>query len=196
MTLREQFLSLFLMLLMGIWAGASFSVYQRFVHPRKKMRWILLLTDSLFWILQALLLFALLLPVNEGRLRFYMFLGTALGFSFYKVLLEKPFLFIFDKIVCLIVQMSWFIAKTVYQLILFPLYFLLMLVYRLCRMTVSVVLRISCFVLLFPLKLIRGFLRLILPEKWLIGFKKQTIRIHQQLLKGRALLSKFWTRKR
>ncbi|MFT8318653.1 MAG: spore cortex biosynthesis protein YabQ [Sporolactobacillus sp.] len=195
MTLREQFLSLALMILMGIWIGASFSVYQRFVHPGKRMRWILLLTDPLFWILQALLLFILLLPVNEGRLRFYMFLGTALGFSFYKVLLEKPFLLVFDKIVRLIVQICSFIAKTIYQLVLYPLYFLLMLVFKLCKMIVSVVFKIIGFILIFPLKLLRGFLRLILPERWLIGFKNQILQFHQWFLRGIGRLSKFWPRK-
>lgn len=189
MTLREQFLSLMVMVLMGLWVGASYSVYGRFLHPGKKRRWILLFTDPLFWILQALILFAFLLPINEGRLRFYMFLGAILGFSFYKALLERPFLFLFDKLSSLIVRISRFFAKTVYQLIIYPIFFLLMLVYRLCRMTVSALLRILLFLLLFPLKLLRGILRLILPEKWLIGFKNKVIRVHQQILKVGTFLS-------
>ncbi|MFT8363597.1 MAG: spore cortex biosynthesis protein YabQ [Sporolactobacillus sp.] len=192
MTLHEQFNSLAVMVLMGVWIGGSYSVYGRFIHPRKKRRWILLVTDPLFWIIQALLLFTLLLPVNEGRLRLYMFLGTILGFSFYKALLERAFLIVFDKIIGLIVRICRYIAKTVYQLIIYPAFFLLMLVYRLCRMTVSALFRITVVLLLFPLKVLRGFLRLILPEKWLIAFKNDVIRFHQRVLKVRSTLSDWW----
>jgi spore cortex biosynthesis protein YabQ len=185
----NSFASLILMMLMGVWLGASFSVYQRFVRPRKKRHWILLFTDPLFWTIQAVLLFSLLLPVNQGRLRLYLILGVALGFSFYKSFLEKFFLYILEGIISAIVRIWRFVAKTVYHLFLYPLYFLLKLVYILCRMTVRIVLKILFFLLIFPMKILRGVLRLFLPEKWRIGIKKRTVQIQRQLMKWVSFLT-------
>ncbi|EST10360.1 spore cortex biosynthesis protein YabQ [Sporolactobacillus laevolacticus] len=190
MTLQEQYVSLILMIAMGVWIGASFSVYQRYVHPRKGRRWILLISDPLFWIVQALLLFSLLLPVNEGQLRLYYFLGIALGYAFYKALLEKPFMFLFVKIVTAVVRTGRFIAKTVYQLLLYPLFYLLMLVYRLCRMTVSIVLKIVLFLLAIPLKILRGIIRLIVPDRWLIFLRNKGIQIEHKFRQWMTMLKR------
>ncbi|MCL1632473.1 spore cortex biosynthesis protein YabQ [Sporolactobacillus sp. CPB3-1] len=190
MTLHQQSMSLMLMLVMGVWFGASFSVYQYFVHPKKKRRLLLLISDPIFWILQAVLLFALLLPVNQGQLRFYYFLAIALGFSFYKALIERPFMRFFGKCVATVVRTGRFIAKTVYHLLIYPLFFLLMLAYRLCRMTVYTLLKIMRFLFLIPLKLLRGVVRLIIPERLLIYAAKKRIRIQQKFRQWLSLLVK------
>ncbi|MCO7176937.1 spore cortex biosynthesis protein YabQ [Sporolactobacillus kofuensis] len=190
MTLHEQYVSLILMIVMGVWIGASFSVYQRYVHPGRGRRWLLLISDPLFWIVQALLLFALLMPVNEGQLRLYYFLGIALGFAFYKALLERPFMRLFNRVMTAIVRTGRFIAKTVYQLFLYPLFFLLMLAYRLCRMTVSVVLKILLFLLAIPLKILKGLIRLIVPNHWLIFLRDTGIRIRQKFRQWMSVLIK------
>ncbi|MCQ2011243.1 spore cortex biosynthesis protein YabQ [Sporolactobacillus sp. STSJ-5] len=190
MTLEQQYVSLILMLAMGIWFGASFSVYQHFVHPKKGRRWILLISDPLFWIVQAVLLFSLLLPVNEGQLRLYYFLGIALGFAFYKALLEKPFMRLFGKIVAVTVRTGRFTAKTVYQLLIYPLFFLLMLVFRLCRMTVNTLLKILLFLLLIPLKILRGIVRLVLPDRAVVYLAKKRIWIQQKFNQWMSLFTK------
>ncbi|GGL64201.1 spore cortex biosynthesis protein YabQ [Sporolactobacillus putidus] len=189
MTLNEQFASLILMTLMGVWIGASFSIYQRFVHPPRRHRWILLLTDPLFWMIQAVLLFSFLLPVNQGQLRLYLILGAALGFSFYKVFIEKFFMHILDGIITVVVRIWRFFAKTVYHLFLYPLYFLLKLTYILCRMTVRIVLKFLFFLLILPMKILRGIFRMILPEKWLINIKKRTVQIEQRIMKWVSFLT-------
>lgn len=190
MTLEEQYVSLTLMIAMGVWFGASFSVYQHFVHPKKGRRWILLISDPLFWIVQAVLLFSLLLPVNEGQLRFYYFLGIALGFAFYKALLEKPFMRLFGKIVTMFVRTGRFTAKTVYHLLVYPLFFLLMLVYRLCRMTVTTLLKIALFLLAIPLKILRGVVRLILPDRSLLFLTKKRIQVQQKIIQWMSFLKR------
>ncbi|QAA21227.1 spore cortex biosynthesis protein YabQ [Sporolactobacillus terrae] len=190
MTLEEQYASLMLMIVMGIWFGASFSVYQHFVHPRKERRWILLISDPLFWIVQALLLFSFLLPMNEGQLRLYYFLAIALGFSFYKALLEKPFMRLFGKIVFMAVRTGRFTAKSVYRLLIYPIFFLLMLTYRLCRMTVNTAIRSVLFLLAVPLKLLRGIIRMILPDRFLLFVTKKQIQIRQKIGQWVSLLVK------
>ncbi|MCI1859086.1 MAG: spore cortex biosynthesis protein YabQ [Sporolactobacillus sp.] len=162
MTLSEQFGSLGLMILAGIFIGASFSVYRYIALPMQ----LRLLIDPLFWAIQALLLFLFLLPVNEGELRLYLFLGAAFGFSFYQFALEKPFMRAFRSLLGIFGRIVRFTAKSVYRLLLYPLFFLLKLAFGLCRMTVNVILKCILFVLLVPLKLLRWFLRLLLPERW------------------------------
>ncbi|RYM04884.1 spore cortex biosynthesis protein YabQ [Sporolactobacillus sp. THM7-7] len=184
MTLHEQFVSLALMGGMGLWIGASFTVYQRFVHPRKGLRWILLITDSLFWIVQALLVFTFLFPVNEGQLRLYLFLAAALGFSLYKALFETPFLIVLNRMIAFIVFTWRTLAKTVYLLLIYPLYSLLKLVYILCKMTVSIL--VKC--LIFPLKIGRGLLRAVLPEKWQIGIDKRIPQIRQMVVRWTSIV--------
>ncbi|RYL89832.1 spore cortex biosynthesis protein YabQ [Sporolactobacillus sp. Y61] len=189
MTLEDQFQSLGLMVLMGIWIGASFSVYHFFIRPEGKQRRILLLiADPLFWIMQALLLFSLLLPVNDGQLRLYLFLGILLGYSVYKALLEGPFMHGFIRLVAQIVQLWQFTAKTVRLLLLRPLFFLLKVVCKLCKMTLNTILRILLLLLNVPLKIIRGLLYLILPDKWLIRFRTEWVRFSRILMKGLAFL--------
>ncbi|MET1250471.1 spore cortex biosynthesis protein YabQ [Sporolactobacillus sp. STCC-11] len=192
MTLEEQYVSLMLMIAMGVWFGASFSIYQYFVHPKKGRRWILLISDPLFWIVQALLLFSLLLPVNEGQLRFYYFLGILLGFACYKAILENAFMRLFGRIIAVIVRVGRFTAKTVYNLLIYPLFFLLMLAYRLCRMTVNTVLKVALFLISIPLKILRGVIRLIVPDQWLLFLIKKRIQIQQQFGKW---VSRFTRRK-
>jgi spore cortex biosynthesis protein YabQ len=181
MTLQEQFASLSLMMAAGVWIGASFSVHQRLIRPLRRRLLTVILTDLLFWLVQALLLFTILLPVNEGVLRFYLFLGLALGFAFYKGLLEKPFLHLFDVVLSIFIRTWRLITKCVYNLLVRPLYLLLKLIFRLCKMTVNAVLKIVLFLLLLPLKLFRGILHLVLPDKWLLGMRKLIIRARQRL---------------
>ncbi|RYL88191.1 spore cortex biosynthesis protein YabQ [Sporolactobacillus sp. THM7-4] len=190
MTLDEQFASLILMVLMGMWIGASFSIYQRFIHPRKGRRWILLLTDPLFWIAQAMLAFALLLIVNEGQLRLYLILAAALGFSAYKAMFERPFMFLLEGMISAVVQTWRILSKTLFHLIIYPVYCLLKLVYILCRMTVNTILQSFLFLLIFPLKIIRGILRMVLPERWLLSIKKWTIRTEQNIIKWISIVTR------
>lgn len=180
MTLQEQFASLSLMITAGVWIGASLSVHQRFTRPLRR-RAALIPADILFWLVQAVLLFAVLLPVNEGVLRFYLFLGLALGFTFYKGLLEKPFLYGFDFLMSVLVRTWRLLAKCVFNLFLRPLYLLLKLIFRLCKMTVKAVLGIVLFLLILPLKFVRGLLHLILPDRWLLGIRKSMVQMRERL---------------
>ena len=74
MTLSVQFYTIVSMILMGVWLGVAVDTYGRFMHPN---RWsiLLFLSDILFWIVQSLLVFFVLLQVNEGEIRFYIFIA-------------------------------------------------------------------------------------------------------------------------
>lgn len=87
MTLTVQFYTIISMILMGIWIGAAVDTYGRFMHPN---RWsvILFISDILFWIVQGFLIFFVLLKVNEGEIRFYIFLALLCGFAMYRALFQ------------------------------------------------------------------------------------------------------------
>ncbi|MCL2854389.1 MAG: septum formation initiator family protein [Defluviitaleaceae bacterium] len=74
-------------------AGFVFGfIYDGFRIFRKMLRHNPLLTaleDALFWLFCALLLFALLMHINFGQLRFFTFLGVGLGITLYLCTLSR-----------------------------------------------------------------------------------------------------------
>ena len=81
MTLSTQFMTMLAMIGMGIFFGAGLDTYNRFLKRRKRKSWLVFINDVLFWILQGLFIFFILFRVNQGELRFYIFI------AFYVVLL-------------------------------------------------------------------------------------------------------------
>ncbi|PWA12133.1 spore cortex biosynthesis protein YabQ [Pueribacillus theae] len=88
MTLSVQFLTMVSMILMGVWIGAAVDTYGRFMHPNR-WTWVLFFCDILFWVVQGLLIFTVLLYVNEGDIRFYIFVALFCGFAAYRALFQS-----------------------------------------------------------------------------------------------------------
>ncbi|WP_046173316.1 spore cortex biosynthesis protein YabQ [Domibacillus indicus] len=72
MSLDTQFDTAVVMIVMGISFGVIIEVYRR-IRPKTKV--LVFLTDGLFWLFYAILLFASLYHVNDGivRLSFFLF---------------------------------------------------------------------------------------------------------------------------
>lgn len=77
MTLTTQFYTMLAMSGMGLWLGASLDTYRLFVIRARTARWLLFIHDILFWILQGLLFFYVLLHVNEENSGCTFFGGSA-----------------------------------------------------------------------------------------------------------------------
>lgn len=155
MNLSEQFLTMISMTAMGTWIGGSLTTYHRFVHPRKRWRWIMILTDVFFWFVQALLMFLVLLNVNDGQIRFYIFLALLCGFALYKSLLETLYAKILEKMIVFAINTSHFVKRTCQILLIKPVIFLLKLIYELVKMIGKILLTITIFlltILSYPLK--------------------------------------------
>ncbi|MTH55243.1 spore cortex biosynthesis protein YabQ [Bacillus mangrovi] len=88
MSLTVQFYTMFAMAGMGAWLGAALDTYRRFLVRSKRAGWIVFFHDIVFWLLQSILFFYVLLLVNEGELRVYMFLAILCGFAAYQGLLK------------------------------------------------------------------------------------------------------------
>lgn len=76
--------------------------------------------DILYWLLAAVVMFAVLYYSNEGELRSYLFIGTLLGVIFYALLLSKyvmkSSMFIIN-ILRKIAKVAWYIVSYPFRLL-------------------------------------------------------------------------------
>jgi spore cortex biosynthesis protein YabQ len=128
MTLSTQFFTLLSMIGMGSLFGAMFDTYQRFLNRPKRKQWIVFLNDLLFWIIQAVIIFYTLFLVNNGELRFYIFLALICGFAAYQSLFKGIYLRLLEITIKTIIAISRFIKKTFQLLIFKPILGLIQLV--------------------------------------------------------------------
>ena len=113
MTLTTQFYTLIAMIGMGSYFGATLDTYQLFLKRSQRKRWIVFIHDILFWIVQALQVFYVLLLVNQGELRFYSFLALICGFAAYQALFKKGYLVILNAVIAICIATAAFIKKVI-----------------------------------------------------------------------------------
>jgi spore cortex biosynthesis protein YabQ len=128
MTLSTQFFTLLSMIGMGSLFGAMFDTYQRFLKRPKRKQWIVFFNDLLFWIIQAVSIFYTLFLVNNGELRFYIFLALICGFAAYQALFKGVYLYLLEMAIRTTIAISRFIKKTFHLLIYKPVLGLIQLV--------------------------------------------------------------------
>ncbi len=129
MTLTVQFYTIVSMMLMGVFVGAAVDTYGRFMHPS---RWSIALffSDILFWIVQGLLIFFVLLKVNEGEIRFYVFLALICGFAMYRALFQRLFNHVLNILIRFFNAFIRGAVKVVNTIILNPVKFTFRLLFR------------------------------------------------------------------
>ncbi|MEH7236346.1 spore cortex biosynthesis protein YabQ [Bacillus sp. JJ1562] len=120
MTLSTQFYTLLAMICMGGWLGASLDTYQRFLKRSRRKYFFVFINDILFWIVQGLLFFYTLLLVNEGELRFYVFIAILCGFAAYQSLLKSIYVRTLEHIIQAIIRLYEFLLRTGEFLIVRP----------------------------------------------------------------------------
>lgn len=121
MTLTTQFYTMLAMSGMGLWLGASLDTYRLFVIRAKTARWLLFIHDILFWIMQGLLFFYVLLHVNEGEFRIYIFLAVLLGVATYQSLCKRIYIKILKFVIYLVVSVYQFFKKLIQHVLFRPL---------------------------------------------------------------------------
>jgi len=115
-TLDQQIISFFVTVGLGLIMGAIFDFYyilRCFIKPKKVFIHI---GDLFIWLFMILLVFVTLIYTNWGEVRFYVFLGIALGTLVYYIVFSK-YLKLFYRF------LLNFIAKTldiIVAVILFP----------------------------------------------------------------------------
>jgi spore cortex biosynthesis protein YabQ len=125
MTLTTQFLTMLSMIGMGSLFGATLDTYGRFLQRRKRKNWIVFLNDILFWVLQGLSIFYVLFIVNEGELRFYIFLALLCGFAAYQSLLKRGYLKVLEWLISVAIS-TYKISVNLFKTLIYqPIRFLL-----------------------------------------------------------------------
>ncbi|RBW67649.1 spore cortex biosynthesis protein YabQ [Bacillus taeanensis] len=168
MTLTVQFYTMMTMIAMGIWLGAAVDTYGRFMHPGR-WNWLLFCNDILFWILQSLFIFYVLLQVNEGEIRFYVFLALLCGFAAYRAFLQKGYQLLLEKIITFTISSFHFLKKLVLGLLVYPTIRLLQLLLAFVMIVLNLTMKILLILMkicFLPFKWIGYLLKKMIPNKW------------------------------
>ncbi|MCM3719868.1 spore cortex biosynthesis protein YabQ [Fictibacillus phosphorivorans] len=128
MTLTVQFQTMLAMVFMGIWIGMAVDTYSRFIHEKRKWHWLHFLNDLLFWLVQALLVFYVLLHVNHAEIRFYIFIALICGYAAYRALFEKIYIKLLEWFVSAVTAIFRFLYNLFNRLLVMPIKWLVMLI--------------------------------------------------------------------
>lgn len=79
-------------ILTGILIGVFFDIFRIFRRSFRTPDFITCLQDILFWIFTGLFLLYVIFEFNNGELRWYIFLGVALGIVIYILMFSKYFI--------------------------------------------------------------------------------------------------------
>jgi spore cortex biosynthesis protein YabQ len=172
MTLSTQFLTMISMVGMGVLFGASLDTYQRFLNRPKRKRWFVFINDILFWVAQGLSIFYTLFLVNQGEIRFYIFLALLCGFAAYQSLCKRLYMSLLEVLIQICISTYRFGEKTFLYLIWKPILWiigllislilalykgllaLIRLIYKVIKWVFGVVFKIIMWILLIFWKLV------------------------------------------
>nr|MDH3083161.1 spore cortex biosynthesis protein YabQ [Bacillus subtilis]WGD69662.1 spore cortex biosynthesis protein YabQ [Bacillus subtilis]WGD87513.1 spore cortex biosynthesis protein YabQ [Bacillus subtilis] len=182
MTLTTQFYTMLAMSGMGLWLGASLDTYRLFVIRAKTARWLLFIHDILFWIVQGSLFFYVLLHVNEGEFRIYIFLAVLLGVATYQSLCKRIYIKILKFVIYLLVSVYQFFKKLIQHVLFRPIVWtcgaIIWLAAFLFKKTYSLIgFLLLCLykivmVLCFPIRFIAKQCLKLLPVKMRLTFRR------------------------
>lgn len=156
------------MMIGGIYLGFATETFRRAAMTWKSNLILSYVFEICFWITQTCILFFVLYNVNEGELRFFIFLACLLGFSIYTVLFKtmyKRLLEFFIKIMKTTIK--WTI-QTINVLIIHPIKWTVQMIIAILLYVVHVCRHLLFFlfkILFYPIKLLINVMKIILPEK-------------------------------
>lgn len=161
MTLNVQLLTMMTMIAGGLYLGVAQETYYRITNRLRRNVYFTYLFDPIFWIVQTAILFYLLYHVNNGVIRFYIFLACFLGFSMYVVLFQAVYRAILEGFIKLL---TW-IIKTIITLMNVILIVPLRMLFHIISKVLLFILRILGKIGFFPLKILHKLAKKWLPEK-------------------------------
>jgi len=191
MSLTIQFNTMIAMIVMGGWLGAALDTYGRFLKRPKRASWVVFINDFLFWVVQALLFFYVLLLVNEGQLRFYIILAILCGYAAYQSLLRNGYLRLLESTIRASIWTYQFIYRLLILLIVRPIKGLIQFIIATIIFLANVLLKILRLLLIIvfsPIKWILQLLWRLLPQK----FKMFLLNMAGIFVKGKNNIVKWW----
>lgn len=124
MSLQVQFLTLASVALAGIGMGAAFDGYRVAARELNAGRLWIPVFDLLYWLLAALVVFRVLLAVNEGEVRLPVFLGFFIGLAFYFWLLSDPVIRLYRLLATAVRRMIRIAVRAADRLVVRPMLWL------------------------------------------------------------------------
>ena len=170
MSLTTQLYTMLAMIGVGLYLGAAIDTYGRFLNREKRSRWLVFAHDLLFWLLQGLVTFFVLLLVNEGELRFYILIALVCGYAAYQSLFRYLYLSLLESMIQFFIRSYHFVEKMLKMLIVKPIQIVVQAIIFILLGVLKGIYSLGRFLLLSAWKII-GLLTL--PFKWLgmLGWK-------------------------
>ncbi|OPX04348.1 spore cortex biosynthesis protein YabQ [Geobacillus proteiniphilus] len=163
MNVSIQLYTMLAMIGMGGWLGLAWDTYSRMLKRHERAHWLVFVNDVLFWAVQALIVFYVLLLVNEGELRFYLFLALLCGYAAYQSLLRSWYVRVLEWLIGLAVRLGQTLAQLFRLMVMRPLILLGQMALALLLFAWRLLLWIARFWLLAVWKMIR---LLLAPLRW------------------------------
>jgi spore cortex biosynthesis protein YabQ len=194
MSLNIQFLTMLAMIGMGGYLGATLDTYNRFLQRSKRNRWFVFIYDFLFWILQALVIFYVLLQINEAELRIYIFLAILCGYAAYQSLLRLLYLKVLEQCIRLVISCYRILANVFTIIAIRPFFMLikglmmiLLFVLQIIQKVLDICMKIVVGILLFFGRLLWRFV----PKKGKVFLQKYA-GILKKTTNIRIVMKKWW----
>jgi len=197
MSITTQFITMLTMIGMGGWLGLALDTYSRFLQRSKRANWVVFINDILFWIVQALVVFYVLLVVNQGELRFYIFLALLCGYAAYQSLFRNIYLKVLDFMIRTGIAIYRIITKTLYYVTVRPVQLLIQLLLIILTGSGHILLVVlrgiyklskSLLMLLFsPFKWLMLILWKLVPFKWRLYMEKFFSKLAGVFAKGKNM---------
>jgi spore cortex biosynthesis protein YabQ len=186
-TLDVQFLTMGTMILCGVVMGVVFDAYRVLTGQLRISRWLLPLLDLLYWTGVTVFVFRMLNHANQGRLRFFVFVGLSAGVLIHYLLFSG----IVIRFVLLVIRAVRWTAALIRRLFLLLVVRPLVGVYRLIVLFFGFLVTVAILMFKIVLQLLYPFRIL---GKWLWKLTLGKIRWAEHGRRARRTLAR-WFRK-
>ncbi|MEF9951524.1 MAG: spore cortex biosynthesis protein YabQ [Clostridium sp.] len=95
-------------------AGVLFDVYRVVIGKYNQNKLMEAISDILFWIFEALIVFVYLIATNDGDIRYYTFIGIGLGSLVYFTLISKVFRIVLTRMLQITYKLFSIMCNIVY----------------------------------------------------------------------------------
>lgn len=147
MTLHVQLLTMITMICGGFYIGIAYDTFQRFSSYWKRISILSYTLEIAFWLIQTFILFFVLVQVNNGQLRIYVFAACLLGVSLYHFFIANTY----RKILNWVVRLLTTLLRWIWYIIMKPL---------------ALIIHILRTIMIYLVKLLYGILRFCLRLIW------------------------------
>lgn len=139
-------------------------MYHRLLMRLFHSYWVRAFSDVIFWLLQSLIVFYVLWRINEGELRFYIFLALLFGFFLYYRWGRASFLRWLERMISICVAISRLVSSMIQLFVIQPFRFVLKLLISSVMIIFTIIARLFTFIMKGLYFIVKPFIRLIVPS--------------------------------